>query len=434
MNNINIVLPEKFDLVKGDTFQLFYRGIIEAANPYCYDILSLCEIGKNFSRYFEVTPTSVGEYPLTVTVYSNDRKVLAEGKTILCVHEAKAEPKEAVNILCVGDSLTAGGHWVEEAYRRLSSNGGKPVGNGFNNFNFIGTCKKGEAGFEGYGGWQWVNYLNSKESAIPSVWVNSANNKSDDDQHSIWKDATGTLWQIETVEPYRIKFNRVGGHSAPMPEAETYLTHVENASSTSDIYVGGAYLETQNPFCNKEAQTVDFKNYCERNGFEKIDAVYFLLTWNGMFGKEDIVIEDFCNKLAEDGKKLVDILHSQYPDAKVKIMGLQVPSVNGGMGNGYGAKMPYCDTYGMTRFVLQLNRVYEAWCKEDKYKEFTEFINISGQFDSDFNMPHAHKCVNTRSSETEIVGTNGVHPMVEGYYQIADAVYRNMVKEFCQGE
>lgn len=434
MNDVKLVLPEKFDLVKGDTFQLFYRGVVEAVNPYCYDILSLCSIGKNFPRYFEVTPTAVGEYPLTITVYSNQKEVLAEAKTTLVVHEAKAQPKDEVNILCVGDSLTAGGHWVWEANRRLSATDGSPQGNGFTNFKFIGSCTKDNVGFEGYGGWQWENYLNSREDALPAVWVTSANKKSDDDQHSIWKDSKGALWQIETVEPFRIKFNRVGGHSAPMPETGTYLTHVENADEKSDIIVSGAYFETPNPFCNKDAQTVDFKNFCERNGFDKIDAVYFFLTWNGMFGKEDIVINDFCDKLVNDGKKLVDILHSQYPDAKVKIMGLQVPSVNGGMGNGYGGKMPYCDTYGMTRYVLQLNRVYEAWCNEDKYKEFTEFINISGQFDSDFNMPHAHKCVNTRNRETEIVGTNGVHPMVEGYYQIADAVYRNIIKEFCQGE
>lgn len=433
MNNVKVVLPEKFDLVKGDTFQLFYRGIIEAANPYCYDILTLCPIGKNFPRYFEVNPTEVGEYPLTVTVYSNEKKVLAQGKTMLCVHEVKAEPKETVNILCVGDSLTAGGHWVHEAYRRLTDIGGNPKGHGFKNFKFIGTCTKDEVGFEGYGGWQWENYLNPNETELPSVWVNGANNKSDDDQHSVWKDSKGALWQIETVEPFRIKFNRVGGHSAPMPENNTYLTHVENANVTSDIHVASAYLETPNPFCNKEKQCVDFKSYCDKNGFDKIDAVYFLLTWNGMFGKENIVIEEFCKKLGDDCRKLLDIFHSQFPDAKAKVMGIQVPSVNGGMGNGYGGKLPYCDTYGMTRFVFELNRVYDALCKEEKYRDFAEFINISGQFDSDYNMPHGHKCVNTRNTQTEVVGTNGVHPMVEGYMQIGDAVYRNMVKEFCQG-
>ena len=51
MNNVKLVLPDKFDLVKGDTFQLFYRGIVEAVNPYCYDILCLCPIGKNFPKY-----------------------------------------------------------------------------------------------------------------------------------------------------------------------------------------------------------------------------------------------------------------------------------------------------------------------------------------------------------------------------------------------
>ncbi len=433
MDYVKVVLPEKYDLVVGDTFQLFYRGIIEAANPYCYDILSLCNIGKNFVRYFEVTPIEEGEYPLTVNVYGNDKTLLASGKTLLCVRKVNAEPKKPVNILCVGDSLTAGGIWVEEAYRRLTDNSGTPKGHGFKNFNFIGTCKRGEVGYEGYGGWQWENYLNAREDALPSVWVEGVNNKSDDDQHSVWKDSEGALWQIETVEPFRIKFNRVGGHSAPMMKKGTNLKHIENAGSTSDILVEGTYFETPNPFCNREKQCVDFKDYCERNGFNTIDAVYFFLTWNGMFGKEDAVIEEFCQKLVKDGKKLVDVVHSQFPDAKVKIMGLQVPSLNGGMGNGYGGKLPYCDTYGMTRYVLELNRVYEAWCNDDKYSDFTEFINISGQFDSDYNMPNAHKCVNTRNSRTEIVGTNGVHPMVEGYLQIGDAVYRNLVKTFCQG-
>ena len=32
--SIRIILPEKYDLVVGDTFQLFYRGVIEAPNPY----------------------------------------------------------------------------------------------------------------------------------------------------------------------------------------------------------------------------------------------------------------------------------------------------------------------------------------------------------------------------------------------------------------
>ena len=69
---------------------------------------------------------------------------------------------------------------------------------------------------------------------------------------------------------------------------------------------------------------------------------------------------------------------------------------------------------------------------EPEYREFVEFINISGQFDCEYNMPSASKSVNTRSKVTELVGTNGLHPLSEGYLQVADAVYRNVIKEFCR--
>jgi len=40
--------------------------------------------------------------------------------------------------------------------------------------------------------------------------------------------------------------------------------------------------------------------------------------------------------------------------------------------------------------------------------------------------------VNSRNSTTEVRGTNGIHPATSGYYQIADAVYRDFVRTFCQ--
>ena len=80
---------------------------------------------------------------------------------------------------------------------------------------------------------------------------------------------------------------------------------------------------------------------------------------------------------------------------------------------------------------MKLNRAYEAWCLEDKYKDFCEFINLSGQFDSEYNYPCKQVPVNTRSEVTERRDTNGAHPTTAGYYQIGDAVYRNIVASFC---
>lgn len=47
-DKIRVILPEKYDLVVGDTFQLYYRGVIEAPNPYIHSIVSICDKGRNF--------------------------------------------------------------------------------------------------------------------------------------------------------------------------------------------------------------------------------------------------------------------------------------------------------------------------------------------------------------------------------------------------
>ncbi|MFA7636762.1 MAG: hypothetical protein WCX81_03260, partial [Monoglobales bacterium] len=114
MEKVNVVLPDKFSLVVGDTFQLFYRGIINAPNPYVYDILATCEKGKNCPRYFEFTPEEEGQYELTISVYGPDKVLLGQASTMLDVAMPK-QPSKPVNVLCVGDSLTASGHWPEEA-------------------------------------------------------------------------------------------------------------------------------------------------------------------------------------------------------------------------------------------------------------------------------------------------------------------------------
>ena len=44
-------------------------------------------------------------------------------------------------------------------------------------------------------------------------------------------------------------------------------------------------------------------------------------------------------------------------------------------------------------------------------------------------MPSIEKPVNSRSKITERIGTNGVHPNMEGYLQLGDAFYRALVKD-----
>ena len=94
---IRVNIPKKYDLVVGDTFQLYYRGIIEAPNPYVYAIVSICDKGRNFPRYFEYTPTEPGQHKLTIKVYDAQRNLLGEDETLLNVVAPK-EPKNTTNM------------------------------------------------------------------------------------------------------------------------------------------------------------------------------------------------------------------------------------------------------------------------------------------------------------------------------------------------
>jgi len=429
-----VVLPDIFHAVVGDTLQLFYRGIVEHPNPYNYNIEFRCDIGKNTTRYFEVTPVAqnVGDHTLRVNVRDHRDNILATGTTVLRVHEVGESPSLRKNILCVGDSLTGSGTWCKEALRRLTETGGTPAGLGLSNIRFVGTKKNGECGYEGYGGWTWGSYLSAPTATKLGMWVYGSHDKDSTDQHSLWEDGSGNIWSMETIETGRIKFTRYQDHTAPMLIGAGTLHHYQNATHTADINYDETVYAEGNPFWDSDEGQVNFRTYCERNGFDRVDYMVTLLSWNGMAASHYASSESLIATHVTNAKRLIRILHEQYPNAKVKMMGIQLPSVNGGCGHSYGANSQYSNWYGLVRSVMNMNLAYQEMANEDEFKDYVEFINISGQFDSEYNMPRQSKTVNTRSSATEQVGTNGVHPSTEGYYQIGDAAYRALVPELTE--
>lgn len=420
MDNIRVILPEKYDLVVGDTFQLFYRGVVEAPDPFCYDILAVCEKGKNFPRYFEFTPETEGKHKLIINVYDAGKNLLGSAETILDVALPR-KPARPINILCIGDSLTAGGEWVGEVCRRLTATGGSPEGLAYNNISFVGSCGDGNARYEGYGGWRWDSYSSDD---IEDMWVVCDHNKTSADQHSVWEDSNGNLWKLETIVYENLKFIPYENRNIPKVK-NGVIKHIKNAVNKDDVVIKSTYSGKPSPFYDEKSGGVNFKAYAEKRGIENIDAVYILLGINGVMNFDNL--GELCKNIVNDGKKLVDKIHRDFPDAKIKVMGYPIPSVNGGCGANYGAVLPHCDDYGSARFVMEMNLEYKDWAKEAPYCDFMEYINISGQVDSDYAYPKIEKPVNVRSSYKEIIDTNGVHPTNEGYMQIADATFRNMI-------
>lgn len=407
-----IYLSEKYYLVVNDRFELFYRGVIKSHNPYTHYVKATCEKGYTYNRYFTYTPKEgeEGEYPLTIGLYDDEGNIIEEAQTILVVN--KCPEVTSKNILCIGDSLTVNGVWPEIGYQKYSEQ--YP-----NRLHFLGKMKKGEVGYEGYGGWQWKTFCeDNQKSQTSSVWVKCNHALSDLDQHSIWKN--GDLeWVLETIEENRLKFKRGEGNNKVNPEiGKEFICSSSNKAITIDSY---EYSEG-NPFWNKETNQVDFKHYIEKNNFGGIDYVFFLLTWNGQYKpyNNDFTIHDKYMSI------LIDNLHQNFPQAKIGLIGIQLPCPNGGITACYGASGYYHDWYGETVTAFNYNKFLEEKCK--LHQDYLTYFDLKAQFDAENNYWTKDVPVNARSEKTERIGINGIHPSLDGYKQMGDAFYRFLVQ------
>ena len=421
---IDISLPDTIYAIVGDTLQLFYRGMIAHPYPYIYNIVVNCSKGKQYPRYFEYLPTIDDIGTATFNVEVRDRKgKLLGGKTCsLVTKEVVGSPASPINVLNVGDSLTSAGTWCIEASRRLIGSGGTPAGLGLTNISFLGRKTGSGIGWEGTGGWTWSQYAFAGVPAYkfyvsgvmtaPSIGATYTNN--------------GITYTISEVN-ITSGTGYVSATGTGAPTASGSLTKLSGGGDVA-LEFSSSEADAGNPFWESDTNSLDFPQYVNTYMNGSCDVIYFLLSWNGQSPNRT----DFSS-MTTYAKVLIDHIHTEYPNCKMKIMGVQVPSLNGGMGANYGADgTGLSDTYGMVVTALNMNKAYQDWCNEPAYSSFLEFVNISSQFDSENNMPESDVPVNSRSSKTEKIGTNGVHPATAGYYQIADVVFRNFVANFCQ--
>lgn len=422
--SVEISLPDTIYAIVGDKLQLFFIGIIKAINPYNYDILVTCTKGAKYPRYFEYTPVAgdIGTTTFKIDVRDKDGVVLGTKTVNLITKSAVQSPSSVKKVLCVGDSLTGAGTWCQEASRRLIGTGGTPAGLALSNIQFLGRKTGGGIGWEGTGGWTWSSYATAGATAYkfvlsgvvtpPAIGATYTNNS-----------------QVFTVSEVNLT-GGIGYISATTTGAPTASGSLIKTSGTGDstLTFSSSTLDAGNPFWETDTNSLDFTQYVNTYMGGACDVIYFLLTWNGVTANQT----NFSSMITT-AKILIDHIHTNYANCKIKIMGIQVPSLNGGIGANYGAiGSGYADNFGMVKTALNMNTAYQNWCNESAYSSFCEFVNISSQFDSENNMPQADVAVNSRSVITEKRGTNGVHPDTSGYYQIADVVFRNFVANFCQ--
>lgn len=282
--------------------------------------------------------------------------------------------------------------------------------------------------YYGVGGWTWLNYITKATGGAFRFYVSGVN------QLSIGAVYTNNGYS------YTIQEINITGDSGNIRCTTSATTNIPTTSGTltktsgdgdATITFDSFETENMNPLWDDANNKMSFIPYVQDCGANTIDAVYVLLSWNGQDAWKEYSVDDTTGHIA-NAKTFARTLHTEYPNAKLFIMGIQMPSDTGGLGANYGASGGYIDGYGLKKCALSYNKALQDLCNLDEFSSYCEFVAVAPQFDTHYNMPFEMSKVNTRNSKTEMLGTNGVHPSEQGYNQIADAVYRSIVANFCQ--
>lgn len=423
LQQIRIVLPNTLYAVVGDTLQIFFKSCIQAVEPLNYNVVVSCSKGRQYHRYFEYTPaiSDVGTVNFRITVRDDNGNTLGTKLCSLVTVNAVGQPASEKNVLCVGSSSTANGYWPAEAYRRLAGTGGTPAGKEYGNINFVGSMHRDGAGFYGKSGWGWVDFCTAGRPAFrftigsgPNVAVGN-----------VYTNNSHSYTVIEISDDGTILCST--GSSSNTPEASGNLV-LSSGSGDSTVPYTSVAQDSQNLFWDYQNNKLSFVNYANTYCNGRIDVIYTLIGVNGLSAWKT----DFSDYLAYI-KTFADTLHAEFPNAKLYLCCSNLPSMKLMM-PGYGASgSGFADTYGILVAMNNMREAYQIFVSDPDYSGFCGYVDMTSQFDGDYNYPITNKAVNTRnSSETEPYANNTVHAGTSGYYQFADAVFRQFISQFCQ--
>lgn len=452
-------LAKEYDVVVGDTFQLFYEGVIKGFNVLNDGIFvkfsrqdnATVKVARQYPRYWQFIPQEEDagkEYSLRILTRQLDGSVISEGQTKIKVHAKLTNDATPTKLtaLIFGDSLTSSGAWAAEGFRRIygeeDSKATGPIALGVSNElktygEYTNKINTFTISHEGHSGWTWNSFLtaergpDSTENGIIITLDSPHNYNLDEVRKSIWQDNNGLLWELEDFpSDKQIKFNRGEGNNKKQKEIETPTSLICNPWELN-FSSSAVTWETLNPFYNESTKTLDFKAHANQYGVDSADIVACLLTWNGAGGMSETfnntsTISNHMNLASQ----LLKAIHKDFPYAKIICMGIQLSSITGGSGKDYGSKGGYSDTWGSVFYAFDYNQALEKLVTEDsELSQYCYYVDTKGQFDTRYCMSYENIAVNTRVTEVkEMRGTNGVHPSTAGYYQIGDAFYRTLTK------
>lgn len=419
-----LYLPKQYDLVVGDTFELFYHGIVNFLSIDGYDFELFYEDGENrgkgFARKYVFTPTEadLGTHLLHIRLWNNEGDVLEEQTVDIHVVAPPKSPEAERVVLLVGASDAGPGVWPSEVGRRLIGAGGTPEGYELKNVCFIGSRERDGVRYEGYGGWSFTSYTTGNDNRNDFMIITGefSDKVAAVDQHSLYRSENGFLWKLETITEKEIKIICTAGMGRLASCEGGRLVHESGGENTADIVYTSARHTNANPFWNAEKGRNDFVSYARRFGKEKIDEIVVTLTWNSHYLSPE--------EYREIASHFIASVHTDFPECHVTLLSGIYPSRDGFAQN-YGISWPWFPKMSVLR---AFDDVKQSLANEDP--AHLSFVHISSQYDVDNNCITAELAANVRNEKKIVQGANGIHITDMGSKQVADAIVRHLCARF----
>jgi lysophospholipase L1-like esterase len=363
-------LPAVAYAKQSELFRMYSFGII-AENSASKSTDAVWGTAGGCLDFWEITPGS-GDDNISVQLSARDafNNLISCGATIVKVTHTTQSPAAAVNIICIGDSVTRGtnstiepnGAYPNEFSRRLTGVGTaipstpSPTALALTNIYFRGTLGSLTIKHEGRGGWNLYNYLFNSSFSVNT--------------NAFWNPAT----------------------------------------SKFDL----AYYLSQNNF--NAAQTT---NGVDATGSNLV--IYLMLGWNDL-GASGYSVDQAGIYL----NQMLDIIHTSHVNCKIKLLGLTQPaSVFYRAGGGYNSSK-----YWMNDKIVPLAKKWQSIA--DGRSAYVEFIPNAPFFNPLECFVTISKKLHNRSNTNVNYVNELPHPNDQGYGQIADVAFMNFLYNYCR--
>lgn len=172
----------------------------------------------------------------------------------------------------------------------------------------------------------------------------------------------------------------------------------------------------------------DFEKYMKVNGFDKVDFIFFFLGPNDIvYMMDDAQMIEKAEYNCEAYKKVIENIHRYDKDIHIGIATMLPPSSSqDAFGCSYGTRFKRYRYIRNTHYYnLYMLNEFDGGKVEN-----VGIVPLHVMFDTENNVSYDQRKPNCRSKESVRLQNNAVHPIEDGYAQVADGFYfyiRNML-------